>query len=217
MEVEYAVKITWLGQACFELATANGTVIICDPYDPSTGFATNPRRADIVTVSHEHFDHNYTGWIVGMPVVVRGVGERTVKGLRITGLPSYHDKEGGARRGRNTVFLIEADGMRICHLGDLGHTPSPELYAKIGKPDVLLIPVGGFYTIGPAEAVDIAKRIGARLTIPMHFNCTGAKDTPLATVDSFASAMGAENAGRSYTSIIPGYSGPRVLVLEHLR
>lgn len=211
------MKITWFGQACFELVTANGTVIICDPYDPSTGYAPHPRRADIVTVSHEHYDHNYTGWLVGMPVVVRGVGERTVKGLCITGLPSYHDNEGGARRGRNTVFVIEADGMRFCHLGDLGHTPGKELYDKIGKPDALFIPVGGYYTIGPAEAADIAKRIGARLTIPMHYNSTGAKDTPLATVDAFSREMGAENAGGSSTSIVTGYSGPRALVLEYLR
>jgi L-ascorbate metabolism protein UlaG (beta-lactamase superfamily) len=214
--VEDAMKITWFGQACFELVTASGAVIICDPYDPSTGYAPHPRRADIVTVSHEHFDHNHTVWLEGMPVVVRGVGDRTVKGIRITGLPSYHDNEGGARRGRNTVFVIEADGMRVCHLGDLGHTPGRELFEKIGKPDALFIPVGGYYTIDSAEAADIARRIGARLTIPMHYN-TGSKDTPMATVDAFARAMGAERAGGSSTSILAGYAGPRAVVLEYLR
>jgi L-ascorbate metabolism protein UlaG (beta-lactamase superfamily) len=209
------MKITWFGQACFEFAAA-GAAIVCDPYDPSTGYAAHPRRADIVTISHEHFDHNYLGWIKGAPAVVRGTGSRTVKGVRITGLPSFHDDSGGARRGPNTVFVIEADGLRICHMGDIGHTPGRELLEKIGKPDVLLIPAGGFYTVDGAQAAAIAAEIGAGLTIPMHYN-TGGRDAPIGTVDAFALAMGAERAGSSAIDVEPGYAGPRAVILDYLR
>lgn len=210
------MKITWFGQACFELAAAGSATIICDPYHPSTGYAPHPRRADIVTISHEHSDHNCLGWIEGTPVVVRGEGARTVKGVQITGLPSFHDGEGGTRRGPNTVFVIEADGLRVCHLGDLGHAPGTSLLVKIGKPDVLFIPAGGFFTIDGEQAAEIARSIGARLTIPMHYR-TGARDTPMSGVEPFAKAMGAARAGSSWVEVSAGYGGPRSVILDYLR
>jgi L-ascorbate metabolism protein UlaG (beta-lactamase superfamily) len=210
------MKITWFGQACFELVSESGIVIICDPYHPAMGYAVHPRRADIITISHEHGDHNYTGWVEGPPEVVRGVGSLVVKGVRINGLPSFHDNEGGSLRGPNTVFVIEADGTKLCHLGDLGHAPGEELLAQIGKTDILLIPVGGYYTIDSIEAASIASNIGARLTIPMHYS-TGVKDTPLEPVDSFAEAMSAQKIRGSSIEFNTGYTGPHTIVLDYLR
>lgn len=210
------MKITWFGRACFELVTEQGVVILCDPYHPMTGYAAHPRRADIVTISHEHGDHNYTGWIEGTPEILRGAGARSLYGLTVTGLPGFHDDCGGALRGENTVFVIEADGLRLCHLGDLGHEPGRELYDAIGKPDVLFIPAGGFYTVEPDAAAAIAKRIGAGLTIPMHFK-NFEKDGPVATVDAFAQATGAERSGDCTVLYNANYSGPRFVVLDYMR
>jgi L-ascorbate metabolism protein UlaG (beta-lactamase superfamily) len=209
------MKITWFGQACFELA-AGGTIIICDPYNPSIGYAAHPRRADVVTVSHEHMDHNHLGWIEGTPVVVRGEGMRTIKGIRITGLESFHDNEGGARRGLNTIFIIDADGVRLCHLGDIGHMPDRELLEQIGKIDVLLIPVGGYYTIDGTQAAKLAAGIGAKLTIPMHYR-TGTRESAIETVDAFAHAMNAQRAGSSSIELTSGNSGSRTVILDYLR
>lgn len=210
------MKITWFGQACFELVTSGGAVIICDPYHPNVGYPAHPRPADVVTVSHEHLDHNYTNWIEGSPAIIRGVGMSEVKGVRLTGLPSCHDDEQGAKRGPNTIFILEADGLRVCHLGDLGDTPSEEVFAAIGKPDILMIPVGGFYTIDAAQAAEIAKRVGAKLTIPMHF-ATGVKEVPIATADGFAALTGAVRQGDCTVEADRNYSGPAVVVLDYLR
>lgn len=210
------MKITWFGQACFELVPAGGGVIITDPYHPAVGYAPHTRKADIVTISHEHLDHNFLGWIEGTPVVVRGEGVRTVKGVRISGFASFHDDEGGARRGPNTVFVLEADGLRVCHLGDLGHEPDIDLLEQIRRPDVLFIPAGGYYTVDGDRAAAIAKRIGAKLTIPMHYK-TGSKETPISTVDAFAKASGAERAGSSSIEVGKDYNGPRTVILDYLR
>jgi L-ascorbate metabolism protein UlaG (beta-lactamase superfamily) len=210
------MKITWFGQACFELVTDAGTVIICDPYHPFTGYAAHPRTADVVTISHEHGDHNFTGWILGTPEIIRGTGVVEVKDVRITGLPSFHDGNGGNERGLNTVFIIEADGITLCHMGDIGHEPDEELYLTIGRPDVLFIPVGGFYTVEPALAVSIAKRIGARLTIPMHFK-TGVKDMPIDTVELFANETGANRLDNSTITFTGDTKAPGTVVLDFLR
>lgn len=210
------MKITWFGRACFEIVTAGGAVILTDPYHPATGYTAHPVRADIVTVSHEHGDHNCKDWIQGSPEIIRGEGRRTVKGVAVTGLKSFHDGAGGAQRGPNTVFLIESDGLRLCHLGDLGHEPDGELYEAIGKPDVLFVPAGGYFTVEPETAAAIARRIGAVLTIPMHFRAI-AKDAPVGTVDAFARATGAERINGCTITIEANASGPRTAVLDYLR
>lgn len=210
------MKITWFGQACFEIITEKGTVILCDPYHPMTGYAAHPRNADIVTISHEHGDHNHTGWILGTPEVIRGEGSREACGIKITGLPSCHDAKGGAERGSNTIFILEADGLRLCHLGDLGHEPDAELLDQIGTPDVVFIPAGGFYTFEPDIAAALALKIGARLTIPMHYK-TGVKETPLGTVEEFARATSAQYLKVSSIDFGRDYNGPRVAIFDYLR
>lgn len=210
------MKITWFGQACFELVTADGTVIIMDPYHPMVGYAAHPRPAGIVTISHEHGDHNFTGWLEGTPEIIRGTGSNAVKGIHVTGLPSFHDENSGAQRGLNTIFVIEADGLRLCHLGDLGHEPDSAVLTQIDSPDVLFIPVGGFYTIDAGQAASIAKQIGARLTIPMHF-ATGVKETPIAPVEAFETAAGAVRQGDCTINVDNEYSGPGTVILEYMR
>ncbi|MBQ3221047.1 MAG: MBL fold metallo-hydrolase [Clostridia bacterium] len=162
------MKIAYLGHSCFKITTANGTVLITDPYK-GVGYEL-PRglTADAVTVSHAHFDHNNTK-AIATACVIDGAQTREINGVRITGVKTFHDEKNGALRGENIVYNIVADGICVCHLGDLGEKYSGELVKKIGKVDVLLIPVGGTYTIDAIEAKKYADAINARVVIPMHY------------------------------------------------
>lgn len=162
------MKITYLGHSCFKITTANGTVVITDPYKGVGYELPCGLTADVVTVSHEHFDHNNTNSI-DTACVIDGVQAREINGVRITGVKTFHDEKNGALRGENIVYKIVADGICVCHLGDLGEKCSKVLVEKIGKVDVLLIPVGGTYTIDAIEAKKYADAINARVVIPMHY------------------------------------------------
>ncbi|RKX70483.1 MBL fold metallo-hydrolase [candidate division WOR-3 bacterium] len=184
------MKFTFLGHAAFLIETKDGVRIITDPYKPgcydnAVGYDPITEAADIVTVSHEHDDHNYTQDIKGDPVIVKGAGAQEVKGIKLTGFESYHDQAKGSQRGKNTIFLIEAEGMRIVHLGDLGHVLDDEAAKRIGPVDILLIPVGGFYTIDAGEAWQVVKKLNPRIVIPMHFK-TEKLGFPIAKVNEFA-------------------------------
>lgn len=166
------MKIVWHGHSCFEID--DGLVIVIDPHDGrSIGIKTPVVRADIVLVSHDHFDHNCVRIVRGEPSVVREHGERTIRGLKITGLPTYHDADGGAKRGKNTIFCFELDGIRFCHCGDLGHMLSEEQLLAIGQVDVLFIPVGGVFTIDGGQARTLVGQLKPRVAIPMHFRFGG--------------------------------------------
>jgi L-ascorbate metabolism protein UlaG (beta-lactamase superfamily) len=187
------MKITWLGHATFLLEANDGTRIITDPfeagsYDGAVGYAPITDRADIVTVSHDHADHNAVDAVQGQPEVVRGCGNWTIKGIPILGVGCYHDESKGQDRGRNTIFVMEVDGVRVGHLGDLGHPLSDQEAESLGQVDVLLAPVGGYYTIGPEEARAVAQRLGAKVIIPMHFK-TDALGFPIQPVDDFLKLM----------------------------
>ncbi|HID32067.1 MAG TPA: MBL fold metallo-hydrolase [bacterium (Candidatus Stahlbacteria)] len=184
------MEITFLGHAAFLIETEKGMRIITDPYRPGSfdnavGYGPITEAADIVTISHEHDDHNYTKDISGNPEIVRGAGSKEVKGIKITGFDSYHDPEKGALRGQNTIFVYEADGMRIGHLGDLGHVIDDQTAASIGPVDILFIPVGGFYTIDAGEAWQVVKKLNPKIVIPMHFK-TEKLNFPIAPVTDFA-------------------------------
>ncbi len=156
-----------------------------DPHDGrSIGIKTPAVKADIVLVSHEHFDHNCVRIVRGDPAVVREPGERTVKGLKILGVPSFHDVEGGAKRGKNIMFKFELDGMRFCHCGDLCHSLSDEQIAELGQIDVLFIPVGGAITLDGKQARELVSRIRPRVAVPMHFRM-GGLSMSIETVDRF--------------------------------
>ena len=165
------MKLKWLGHASFLITAKDGTRIITDPYKtggPLT-YSRIAEAADIVTISHEHGDHNDTASVKGKPQVVRGPGSKTIKGIAINGVASYHDTVQGKERGANTVFCIEVDGIRIAHLGDLGHRLDAGQIKEVGPVDVLLTPVGGNYAIDGPTAAKIAANLKPKVVLPMHF------------------------------------------------
>ena len=138
--------IKWLGHASFFISS-KGIDIITDPINEKSGYPLLPRSADIVTISHQHWDHNAAEGIAGPPRVFEGAGQHELDGVLISGINAYHDKNQGRDRGTNTIFKISAEGINVVHLGDLGHIPGPQQVEEIGPVDVLLIPVGGVYTV----------------------------------------------------------------------
>jgi len=178
------MKIKWLGHASFLITSEAGIRIITDPYTTSESFIYGEIKelADIVTVSHEHGDHNNVAAVRGKPEVVRGTAK--VKGIEFSGISSYHDTAGGSQRGKNTIFCFEVDGIRVCHLGDLGHRLSDKQVAEIGKVDILLVPVGGGPTIDVNVATEVGRKLAPRVIIPMH--CKNARCSfPVFGMDDF--------------------------------
>lgn len=145
-----------------------------DPYEASVGFALTTLSADMVTISHEHHDHNAISKVKGTarrekPFIVNKPGEYEVGGISIFGVPSFHDSSKGSERGTNTIFTIYLDDLRICHLGDLGHEITADLQEEIGSVDVLLCPVGGVYSLSSAQAVKAIRALEPSIVIPMHY------------------------------------------------
>ena len=172
------MKIKWLGHSCFLLTAESGATLLTDPYDPAAYPDTLLHRPldeppglspDVVTVSHGHADHGNIRALAGTPEVVRTAEPRLASGFRLRGVKTFHDTERGALRGDNIVFLMEADDFTVCHLGDLGHELEPEQVEAIGAIDVLLIPVGGTFTIDAAGATRVWQQLSPPLTIPMHY------------------------------------------------
>jgi L-ascorbate metabolism protein UlaG (beta-lactamase superfamily) len=163
------MKIRWLGHACFLIEAEDGTKVITDPFDESVGYRIPKEKPDVVTVSHSHFDHNAVDLLQGNPEVVKNVEEKKIKGIVFKGIESFHDKSRGAQRGPNTIFVFAVDGLRLCHLGDLGHLLSSDQQKKIGEVDILFIPVGGTFTIDGLEAGEVSEQLNPRLIIPMHY------------------------------------------------
>lgn len=182
------MKVRWLGHACFLLSDDAGTRVMTDPYLPGAfglAYAPPAEEADVVTVSHEHQDHNNVDAVKGEPEIVRGPGVHNVKGIEFKGVPTSHDQASGAQRGSNTVFCFSLDGLRLCHLGDLGHELSDKTVAEIGPVDVVLVPVGGNFTIDAAVANRVVDQIQPKIAIPMHFQTEHARDFPVSTAEAF--------------------------------
>lgn len=182
------MEIVWLGHSCFRLR-AREAAIITDPCPKSTGYSMGRPTADIITVSHDHEGHNAVQGVAGSPRVVRGPGEYEIAGVLITGIRTYHDSQQGARLGQNTAFVIETEGMRLCHLGDLGHVPTPEQVEAVGDVDILLVPVGGGSTLDAAGAAETASLLEPKLVIPMHY-ATPSTTRKLDPLDRFLKEMG---------------------------
>ncbi len=163
------MKIKWLGHSCFLITSSTGVRILTDPFDETVGYKVPEAEVDIVTTSHDHFDHNYVEAVKGEYVHINTSGRHNVKGIDILGVDTFHDEAGGSKRGGNVVFTYLVDGMKICHLGDLGHILTEEQLNQIGRVDVLLLPVGGTFTIDYREASELADKMNPRLIIPMHF------------------------------------------------
>lgn len=202
------MKVKYLAHASFLLETSGGVKIITDPYEAG-GFGGEVRykpikeTCDIVLISHEHADHNYTRDLPGNPTIVRKT--TTVHRITFKGIASYHDPNKGAQRGKNTIFVFNADGLNFCHLGDLGHTLSVEDKTQIGKIDVLFIPVGGVFTIEPNEATQVVNTVEPKLVIPMHYKTKGV-GFPLAELTQFTTGKpNVKELGASITEItLPG-------------
>jgi L-ascorbate metabolism protein UlaG (beta-lactamase superfamily) len=189
------MDITYLGHSSFRIRARNAT-IVTDPFDPKQVGLKYPKQScDIVTVSHDHFDHNHLEVVKDYKKVIKGPGEYEVQGVSIIGIQVYHDEEKGEARGKNTFYIIEADNIRICHLGDLGHKLSDKQLEEIGEIDVLMVPVGGYYTIDESVAGEIMKQIEPKITIPMHYQVSGldpSKFAQLKSVDDFLAEVGVE-------------------------
>lgn len=179
------MQIQWKGHSSFLLTSKKGTKILTDPYDESVGYPVPRVGANVVTVSHQHHDHNATGLLPGVPVVVDDPGTHIVAGVEICGVPTFHDQEQGAKRGKNIVYVIALDGINVCHLGDIGHALSPEQIEKIGQVDVLCIPVGGNYTVDAQQAKEIVEQLKPTFVLPMHYKYEGLVKYPIAAVDEF--------------------------------
>ncbi len=183
--------ITWYGHSCFKINTKDVT-IITDPFDKKIGIKPYFGAADIVTVSHEHYDHNNVESLKGDPFIARTPGEFETKNIFIYGFRSFHDKKNGAEKGVNTIFLFEVEDMRLCHLGDLGERLSDKVIEKLGQVDVLMIPVGGKYTLDGKEADELIDRIEPSIILPMHYK-TPSLTIDLESLDKFLSVRGIKN------------------------
>ena len=163
------MEVTWLGQSCFKIQGKETTIVI-DPYDPKIGLKL-PKKliADLLLITHDHFDHNYKKGVTGNYYLIDTPGEYEIKGALITGLQLFHDKKQGQERGTTTAYIIELDGIKICHLGDIGQDLSEDEIDKIGDIDIMMIPVGGNFTINSEEAARIIGEIEPKIVVPMHY------------------------------------------------
>ncbi|MFH1519817.1 MAG: MBL fold metallo-hydrolase [Candidatus Omnitrophota bacterium] len=213
------MKVSWLGHACFLLETDQGTRLITDPYESggyagAVGYGPISLKADIVTVSHQHTDHNHIGEFKTAQVVDKK-GKFKIKDFEIQGIPSYHDKEKGKERGPNIIFAIQADGLKIIHCGDLG-TKDIDL-TPFFDIDIAFIPVGGVFTIGAQEASDFLRQIVPKITIPMHFK-TSKLGFDIDRVEKFLN-LNPDYEKRVSLDISPQNrdSFKQIVVLEHQR
>ena len=188
------MNIFWHGQSLFELITTpakNSQVkIVIDPFSEEVGLRVPKLEADIVLTTHNHYDHNNVKAVSGNPFLISGPGEYEIKNVFIQGIASWHDDKKGAERGENTIYTIEAEDLKLCHLGDLGQKElSAEQLEKIAEVDILMIPIGGTYTISAKEALKIMSQIEPRITIPMHYALPKLK-IKLDDLDKFLKTMG---------------------------
>ena len=180
--------IKHIGHAEFLIETEGGVRIVTDPYDAGCGYPLRKVTADVALVSHHHHDHDAVENLKGEPRIIDAAGEYTPEsGVKITALRGFHDDAGGSKRGETLLFLIEAEGLRIVHLGDLGCALDTEQIKALKDPDVLMIPVGGFFTIAAAQAKETAARLGARIILPMHYKTEYNSDWPITGAEDFLS------------------------------
>ena len=182
------MDVTWLGHGCFRLR-GRSAAVVTDPYPPAVGLKLSRMDAEVVTVSHDHENHSYVQVIREGAYEIRGPGEYEVAGVSVIGIPTYHDADKGAKHGRNTVYLIEIDDVRVCHLGDLGHKLDDTEAEAVASPDVLLVPVGGEPAMNGAQAAEVVRQLEPRYVVPMHYAIPGLK-LKLEPIDRFLKEMG---------------------------
>ena len=187
------MNIIWKGQSCFQITSSQNknhqVSIVIDPFDKETGLRVPKLQADLVLVTHDHHDHNNIKAVTGDPLIIEGPGEYDVKGVTINGIAGFHDNSQGKERGNIAIYTLEAEEIRLCHLADLGQKElSSEQLDKIGEVDILMIPIGGTYTINSEEAIKIMSQIEPRITIPMHYKIPKLS-IKLDPVDKFLKAL----------------------------
>ncbi len=221
------VKLTWYGQSAFRLDSPGGAVALMDPVPDKLGYTMPKMPADLVTVSHEHFDHIAVDKATGGPKVLRGLKpggrqwntvDETVRDVRVTSVGAWHDADNGKQRGLNSIFVFETGGVRIAHLGDLGHALSDEQVKAIGTVDVVLIPVGGHFTIDAAQALDVVDQLNPRqVVIPMHFKTPRmTMKLPIAGIEPFlakARARKVHRVAEDHVVVKPGGRGREIVLL----
>lgn len=192
------MDITYLGHSSFKLRGKSAT-LITDPFDPAVGFPFPQVSADIVTISHSHFDHTAVDSISGtsrrdQPFVIRAPGEYEILGISIRAISSFHDDQQGKLRGQNLIMAIRVDGVHLAHLGDLGHPLTDSQIQNLGPVDILMVPVGGIFTIGPKLAASTVENIDPSIVIPMHYRSDNHSDSfkDLLPLSDFLKEMGIE-------------------------
>jgi L-ascorbate metabolism protein UlaG (beta-lactamase superfamily) len=186
------MNITHLGHSCFKIEekiNGESISIVTDPFSKEIGLKAPNVEADIVSVSHDHYDHNNVSSLRGKPFVVDSAGEFDVKGIIIEGIHSYHDEKKGAERGSNIIFRFDVEGLTLVHLGDLGEILDNKQLDKLAGADILFVPVGGKYTLDAKKAVDLISQVEPRIVIPMHYKVKGLK-IDIDEVDKFIKEIG---------------------------
>ncbi len=195
--VAETVTLRWFGHAFFVVTSFQGVRVALDPFS-NIGYPMPDVAAEVVTVSHEHGDHNGADGLAGSPVILRGLKaggvdwnsiSYSVKDVRITALPAYHDDVQGRRRGLNTIFIVETGGLRLAHLSDIGHTLSEATLKAMGRIDVLLVPVGGIFSIDGRQAKEIMTRLRPSITIPIHYKTPVTADWPIEDEREFLAGL----------------------------
>jgi L-ascorbate metabolism protein UlaG (beta-lactamase superfamily) len=186
-------RVTFFGHSMFLIESSSNTIIVTDPYNQQVKDDLPRVSADIVLVSHQHFDHNNTQLVKGSPEIIDSPGDFKYKDINIKGLSTFHDRCRGKERGKNTVFEFEADGIVFAHLGDLGHMLKQHQLDSLKGINVLMIPVGGKYTIEPDEAAGLIQTIGPNIAIPMHYKQDDTK-IDVAGIDKFLKAADSHRA-----------------------
>ncbi len=169
------MKIKWLGHSCFLITNKRGINILTDPFDDTLGYKMTKEKINIITISHEHYDHNNTMGIKGKPVVLKGTVNRDTHKMIFKGISSYHDSVYGKNRGNNTIFFFFLDEMVLCHLGDLGHVLENRQLEEINQVDILFIPVGGYYTLNHIQADQVIEQLKPKIVLPMHYKTDAIK------------------------------------------
>jgi len=211
------MKIKWLGHSCFLLTSQSGIRVVTDPFNEKVGYRLPEVEADVVTTSHGHGDHNHTAVIRGSFVHISQPGRYLERGIEISGTAVFHDEDNGEKRGKNTIFKFRIDGINICHCGDLGHLLTSAMVEELGAIDVLLIPVGGVYTVDAAAASEVVRQLKPGISIPMHFK-TPPLNFPLDGVDRFLELTGGTRMNRQEIEVnkenVGGFPSVAVLTYE---
>ena len=202
--------LKYYGHSFFTLTLENGSVIAFDPYGSFYEYPRRQLRADVCLISHHHYDHDgLTCLEPGAEVIDAPSAHELACGASILGVPTFHDGQGGAQRGKNTFFIVEAEGLRVGHAGDLGHLPTHAQAAQIGRLDLLLLPVGGYYTIDAAQAMDVCGLLKPTVTIPMHYRTQYDPEMNIAPLADFLSLCGVEDTQMPLLRAVKAEMGER--------